>query len=94
MEITELYKIVLTVLSMDAADTARSGTSGKLDEQAPLAFSFCIKLICSKEDSQPLMPAREPFPATHLPPRAPLSLFSLFPWGLQQKPWEIKQVRV
>lgn len=66
MEITELYKIALTVLMMDVVDTARSAASGKPDEQALLAFPLCIKFIPSQEDSQPLVPAGERFPLTYL----------------------------
>lgn len=46
MEIKELYKIVLTVLLMNTADTSGLAMNGELAEQAPLAFPFCIKLIC------------------------------------------------
>lgn len=84
MQINELYKIALSVLTRDVADSARSATSGKPDEQAPLAFPLCIKFICSQEDSQPLVPAEERFSLTYLPP---LNLFSLCLWRLLVSLW-------
>lgn len=47
MEIKELYKIALTVLLMNTADTSRLAMNGKLAEQAPLTFPCNIKPICS-----------------------------------------------
>lgn len=55
MEINELYKIPLTVLMMNIANTATSATSGKPDEQAALAFPLRKKFISSQEGSQPLV---------------------------------------
>lgn len=64
MEINELYKTTLSVFAMNVTDTARSATSGKPDEQAPLAFPSSIKFISSQEDPQPLVPAGECFSPT------------------------------
>lgn len=67
MEINELYKIPLTVLMMNIANTATSATSGKPDEQATLAFPLRKKFISSQEGSQPLVPAGGIFSLPNFP---------------------------
>lgn len=74
MEINELYKIALTVLTMNTENTATPATSGKPDEQATLAFPILKKLISSREGSQPLVPAEGIFSFTYFP--QPLLLVS------------------
>lgn len=95
-EISELYKIGLSVFPMDVANTVRPAITSKQDLQAPLPSPLCIELMCSQEDSQSLVPAGEWFPLTYL---SSLNLFFLCPWrllfSLQLKPQEeIKQVWV